>query len=63
MKPKERQYLHQRCIDIAHIWASASWIDAHNAQKNDITRKAWYVVVLDRETDKLFNILVKEVNT
>ena len=60
MKPEDKQYFHQRCIDIARIWASASWIDAHNAQKNDTTRKAWYVVVLDRETDTLFNIIDKE---
>ena len=60
MKPEDRQYFHQRCIDIARIRASTSWIDAHNAQKNNVTRKAWYVVVLDRETDTLFNILDKE---
>ena len=60
MKPEDKQFFHRRMIGVAQTRATTAWIDARNAHKNNVTRKVWYVVVLDRETDKLFNILDKE---
>lgn len=59
MELQDRQYFHSWIISLAQIGACTAWITAHNSRKSKPTRTAWYVVVLDRETDKLLNILDK----
>lgn len=59
MNEQERSYFHYWIIGIAQTKAATALITARESRKSKPTRTALYVILLDRETDKLLNILDK----